>query len=453
MGFFEQARVSHPLSAAAMSVTPAVLRSAVPTSMRAGVRGLATGAAAIPVAAVNEAAPVVSLTVAARAGSRYEGTEGAAHALKNFAFKSTNQRSALRIVRETELNGGVLSAALTPELILLTADCLKGDEAHFAGLLAEVIGDSKLCRFEFNEDVVPSLAADTAAVAQDPIAFGADALFRTAFRGRGVGASLFASPAAPLTVEAVRAFAHEVYHAGNVAVVGSGIARDELDALVASAFGSVHARSAPSTAASKYFGGDLRTALVDSHGHAQPLSHFFLAYEGAPRAQSAVLSVLEALLGGASSIKWTFGQSPLGAIRTQVPGARAHAFNKALSDTGLFGLHITAPHARAREAVQSSVAALDRVAQGTVPQDEVAGAVARAKFAAAAALESGRQSAHTVLGAELLDGSAAPLAEKLAALEGVSGAQLSAAAGALLKSKPTTVALGNLAQLPYGDEI
>ena len=31
--------------------------------------------------------------------------------------------------------------------------------------------------------------------------------------------------------------------------------------------------------------------------------------------------------------------------------------------------------------------------------------------------------------------------------------QLSAAAGALLKSKPTTVALGNLAQLPYGDEI
>ncbi|WFD35378.1 ubiquinol-cytochrome c reductase core subunit 1 [Malassezia cuniculi] len=437
-----------------MSVTrSAVLRSAVPARLRAGVRGLATGSASIPVAAINESAPVVSLTVAARAGPRFQNGEGVAHALKNFAFKSTNQRSALRIIREAELNGGVLSASLTPEIVLLTANFLKGDEAHFAELLAEVIGDSKLCRFEFNEEVVPSLAADHAELSQNAAAFGFDALYRTAYRGRGVGSSLYANPASPIAVETVREFAKTVYNSGNIAVVGSGISHEALESLVGSAFGAVPAGSAPSAPATKYFGGDLRTALVDAHGHPQPVSHFFVGYEGAPRSKSAVLSVLESLLGGVSSIKWSHGQTPLGALSTQVAGAKAHAFNSSLSDSGIFGLHVTAPHSKAGEAVKASVAALDRIAQGSVASEEVAGAIARAKFAAAAALESSSESAHAVLGAELLDGAVVPVAEKIAALEAVNGSQLSAAAGELLKSKATTVALGNLEQLPYGDEL
>lgn len=83
---------------------------------------------------------MASVTVAVRAGPRFESEAGVAHALKNFAFRSTKDRSALRIVRETELNGGVLSASLSREHLLLTAEFLKGDEAHFIELLANVVG-------------------------------------------------------------------------------------------------------------------------------------------------------------------------------------------------------------------------------------------------------------------------------------------------------------------------
>ena len=144
--------------------------------------------------------------MAARAGPRYEPNAGAAHALKNFAFKSTKERSALRIVRETELNGGVLSATMSREHLLLTAEFLKSDKEYFAQLLAEVIGSQKLCRFEYNEDVVPSMIADVEQAASSPLAIGIDSLYTTAFRNRSIGSSLFASPGNLPTIESVRGF-------------------------------------------------------------------------------------------------------------------------------------------------------------------------------------------------------------------------------------------------------
>ena len=68
------------------------------------------------------------MTVAVRAGPRYETSPGLANALKHYAFKSNQKRSALRTVRESELYGGLLSACLTKESLLLTTEFLKGDE-------------------------------------------------------------------------------------------------------------------------------------------------------------------------------------------------------------------------------------------------------------------------------------------------------------------------------------
>lgn len=85
-------------------------------------------AGAIPVAAADDGAPTSSVTVAVRAGPRYESTPGVANALKNFLFKSTSKRSALRLVRESELYGGLLSASLSKEHLFVTAEFLRGDE-------------------------------------------------------------------------------------------------------------------------------------------------------------------------------------------------------------------------------------------------------------------------------------------------------------------------------------
>lgn len=156
-------------------------------------RGFASvvDAAGVKVAAHDAGQPTASVTLLAKAGSRYASAPGVAHALKNFAFKvcvvfwlfgmggrgrrasevdgadgtdfrarcapcitahalffpifsvcgefarslkcypyrqSTAKRSALGTVRETELYGGVLSTTLTREHLAVTAEFLKGDE-------------------------------------------------------------------------------------------------------------------------------------------------------------------------------------------------------------------------------------------------------------------------------------------------------------------------------------
>ena len=56
---------------------------------RLAVRRLATAvdATGFKVAAVDRGEPVTSITVVAKAGSRFESAPGLAHVLKNFAFK------------------------------------------------------------------------------------------------------------------------------------------------------------------------------------------------------------------------------------------------------------------------------------------------------------------------------------------------------------------------------
>ncbi|SHO78875.1 Similar to S.cerevisiae protein QCR2 (Subunit 2 of ubiquinol cytochrome-c reductase (Complex III)) [Malassezia sympodialis ATCC 42132] len=425
-----------------------VLRS-VPAQLRAaGSRSLSTGASSIPQAALNETAPVASITVAVRAGPRFESQAGVAHALKNFAFKSTKERSALRIVREAELNGGVLSASLNREHLLLTAEFLKGDEKHFADLLAEVVGNAKYCRHEFNEDVIPSIVADCEQAAQDPVATGIDTLFSYAYRNRGVGSSLFASPSSPVTVEQVRSYAAQVMNSNNLAVVSSGLSQDVLGSLVSKSFAGVPAGSAAEAVPSKYFGGDYRGAITDSHGHALPVDHFFLAFEGAPLLKAAPLFVLESLLGGEASVKWSTGLSPL----AQINGAKAHAFNASLQDTGLFGIHVSAPSAKIAEAAKAAAQELTKVANG-VSSEDITKAVAKAKFVAAQNYEGSRVSSHESVAAGLLNGSETSLSAVLSHLDAVKADDVASAAQALLKSKPTSVALGDVKQLPYADEL
>lgn len=53
---------------------------------------------------------------------------GVANALKHFLFKSNAKRSALRLVRESELYGGLLSSSISKENLYITAEFLRGDE-------------------------------------------------------------------------------------------------------------------------------------------------------------------------------------------------------------------------------------------------------------------------------------------------------------------------------------
>ncbi|KAJ7890658.1 Metalloenzyme, LuxS/M16 peptidase-like protein [Mycena olivaceomarginata] len=399
-------------------------------SVRLARRSFATAVdvGGLKVAAIDSNQPTVAVTFLAKAGPRYQQKPGVAHALKNFAFKSTADRSALGTVRESELYGGVLSSTLTREHLALTAEFLRGDEEFFVNLLASV----KL--------VLPAIESEVNALHRDPATHAIELAHALAFRN-GLGASLFAAPHTPVTATDVQQFAASAFAKGNFAVLGSGISQSALAALVQHAVSPKSTSPAPTTSATSYFGGESR---LETHGGPQTI---FIGF-GAAGAPAPELAALAAHLDPNPSVKWAKSTSPLLAgEKTSV-----QAVYLPYSDAALVGLLIQGPTAAGvRESGKAAVAAL----KGTsgVKAEELKSAVAKAKFRLAAGAD-GRAGVVAVLGSKVLAGSSeTSLDAAIASLDKVTSAGFTKAATDLVKNKPTFVAIGDTQALPYADEL
>ncbi|ORX87166.1 hypothetical protein K493DRAFT_359948 [Basidiobolus meristosporus CBS 931.73] len=114
-----QSAITKKTASAVLPLIQKASYSAVSTATSNGIR----------VATLPEQSPVASLSVVVGAGSRSESSSnlGVAHHLKNFAFKNTNKRSALRITREAELQGAFLTTSLGRESLVYSAEFLRED--------------------------------------------------------------------------------------------------------------------------------------------------------------------------------------------------------------------------------------------------------------------------------------------------------------------------------------
>ncbi|KAG6844103.1 hypothetical protein H0H87_009778 [Tephrocybe sp. NHM501043] len=398
--------------------------------------------AGLKVATADASQPTSAVTVLVKAGSRFETKPGVANALKNFAFKSTAKRSAIGTVRESELYGGVLSASLTREHLALTAEFLRGDEQFFVDVLSSFVNSAKFTRHEFEEYVTPLIEADTAAANVDPATYAVEVAHALAFRS-GLGASLFAPSHSSLTAEDIKDFAKSAFTKGNIAVLGSGIDQSVLSQLVEKSFASTSASATASSSASKYFGGENR---IEAHSGPQTV---FIGY-GTTGAPTPELAALAAHISPAPSVKWSQGTSSFAAA---VPtSASVQSVYLPYSDATLVGLLVQASTAaEVKVAATAAVAELKKAATGLSAED-LKKAVAKAKFAAASTAES-REGLVTALGSQVLSGAPTTLDAKLAALDGVSAAAFTKTASALVKGKPTYVAIGDVNSLPYADEV
>ncbi|CAO1628409.1 unnamed protein product [Sympodiomycopsis kandeliae] len=411
-------------------------------------------AADIPVASSDDGAPTSSVTVALRAGPRFETSPGVASALKHFAFKSNAKRSALRVVRESELYGGLLSSSLSKEHLFLTTEFLRGDEDYFVELLGDVLATSRFVHHEFKEEVLPALRSEYEQVSSSPSTFGFDVLTQTAYRQRGLGASLYASQASPVGHQQVASFAKSAFARNNIAVLGTGIESNKLASLVSKNFAQVSAtgQGAINAGPSTYFGGEQRVAFAaDAHSDSPTAhhGHFFLGFQGS---SSPEYAVLRALLGGESSVKWSQGLSPLSQITSKVQGSSAHAFNLTFSDSGLFGAYVTAPTATLTQVAKEVTNAMKSIASG-VSSEDLSRAIAKAKFQLATSMEDKETLRQSVGSTLLSNGQVRSLEEQFGQLDTVKAADVSSAAEKALKSKPTTVAIGDVHQLPYADDV
>lgn len=245
---------------------------------------------------------------------------------------------------------------------------------YFVELLASVLTSPQFLPHELAESVLPNALAESTAALSDPATHALELAHALAFRSSGLGSSLFASHASPKSLDAVKALAASAFTKGNVAVIGTGVDPTKLSQLVEKYLSGLPATGAAASGGStQYFGGETRVA---SHGAGQAI---FIGF-GAP-GSSPELAALHAHLDTTPAVKWTDGSSPLagtGATPVYVP----------YSDAALFGILVRAgTAAEAGESAKAAVAALKKVASG-LSGEEAKKAVAKAKFAAASAVEA-----------------------------------------------------------------
>jgi ubiquinol-cytochrome c reductase core subunit 2 len=408
----------------------------------------------LKVASRDLGAPTTKLAVVAKAGTRYQPLPGLSAGLAEFAFKSTKNRSALRIQREAELLGGQLGARVHREALILEASFLRDDLPYFAELLAEVVSSTKYTTHEFHEEVETSLRLKQAAAQYDAAAIALDNAYAVAFHN-GLGSPVFPASTAPykkyLSDDHVAAFADAAYTRPNLAIVGDGANASTLSSWVERFFKDVpvSAQSGQSikTEATKYFGGEQRqNAAV---GNAITIAFPGSDYNNA----KPEIAVLAALLGGKSTIKWSPGFSLLGKATAGLPDLQVATSNASYSDAGLFTIQISGAAASVRKAAFEAAKALKSVADGTVGKEDLEKAIANAKFDALN--DSQLREPSTILaGAGLLNtGKPFELNALSKAIEGVTAQKLKTAAKALVDGKATVSAVGDLFVLPYAEEI
>ncbi|KEZ44789.1 Cytochrome b-c1 complex subunit 2, mitochondrial [Scedosporium apiospermum] len=430
------------------------MRSARPIQAR-GFAAAASGpsfetydAAGVKVASRDGHGETSKLAVVVKAGTRYQPLPGLTVGLEEFAFKNTSKRSALRITRETELLGGQLNAYHTREALVLEAGFLREDLPYFAELLAEVLTQTRYTTHEFHEDVERAIHLKQAKLAANPAAVSQDAAHTVAFHS-GLGSPMYPSSATStkgyLDEYSIAAFAEQVYTKPNIALVGDGASQGALSQWASKFFNEVPASSqqAVQSAATTYYGGEQR--IEGSTGNA-----ITIAFPTA--ASSPEASVLAALLGGQSTVKWSPGFSLLAKIAAS-SGANAVSSNLVYSDAGLLTITLSGSAASVRQAAQEAVKALESIAAGSVSNEDITKAIAKAKFDVLDQTQSSKESILSV-GSALVNGAQptqpATLVQSYAS---VTPAKVQAVAKSLLEGKATVATVGDLHALPYAQDL
>ncbi|KAI0025851.1 ubiquinol-cytochrome C reductase complex CORE protein 2 precursor [Xylariomycetidae sp. FL0641] len=407
----------------------------------------------LKVASRDSKGPTTKLAVVAKGGTRYQPQPGLTVGLEEFAFKNTTRRSALLITRENELLGGQLVAYHTREALVLEASFLREHLPYYTELLGEVITQTKYTTYEFQEEVERVLKLKQAKLDADVPALALDSAHSVAFHA-GLGASLYPTKSIPLKKyldeNMVAEYASDVYTKPNIALVGDGATTDTLHKWTEKFMKGVPASGSSSglnTKASTYYGGEQRT----SHSGGNSM---VIAFPGSSFGEfKPELAVLTALLGGQSNVKWSPGFTLLAKTSAAVPGAVATATNLAYSDAGLLTIQITGAASSVRKAAEEAVKAFKSVSEGGISKEDLTKAIAKAKFDALEASQSGISTLLAAGSGIINTGKPFQIAETVQALEGVSAEKVKAAAKTLADGKASVAAVGDLHVLPFAEEL
>lgn len=329
--------------------------------------------------------------------------------------------------------------------------------------------------YEFNEQVTDLIHRAQQEILKSPREMAINSAHSLAFH-RGLGEPLHPTSSTPLSKylsnEAIGAYSTLAYRKSNVAVVANGAENAELSKWVGEFFGGMRTEAASGlppieVSQTKYFGGQERIA----HGKSNAM---VIAFPGSSSLTGGFykpeVSVLAALLGGQSTIKWSPGFSLLAKASANRSGLTSVSTVSALySDAGLLYTVIEGSGAAVGATAETVVSTIKSVADGKVSKEDFEKARALAKFSE---LEHGQE---VLAGLELTgsglvhDGKPYQLDESAKKIGSVTIEQVQKvsasshlcvmatngikAAAAALEFKASVATVGDLFQLPYAEDI
>lgn len=266
--------------------------------------------------------------------------------------------------------------------------------------------------YEFDELVAPTIKLSQKELLASTHDMAVNSAYGVAFH-RGLGEPLHPTSSTPLTkylsAERLGAFATAAYAKPNIAVVANGAVHDEFSKWVGEFFSDASATYPAGipkldSPPSKYHGGEERIAHASGNT-------MILAFPGsssftAGSSYKPEISVLAALLGGESTVKWSPGFSLLARAAASHPGARVSTSHAAYSDAGLLHITMDGSAKAIGGAAKEAVSTLKKVAAGEVNKEDITKAVALAKFRALEAGES-VEAGLELTGAGLIQGGSA----------------------------------------------
>ncbi|KAH9613689.1 hypothetical protein KSS87_013833 [Heliosperma pusillum] len=428
--------------------------------------------------------PAASIGLYINCGSIYETPQsfGATHLLERMAFKSTTNRTHLRLVREVEAIGGSVTASASREQMGYTCDALKTYVPEMVELLVDSVRNPAFLDWEVNE-TLKKLKGELAEASNNPQSLLLEAVHSAGYSG-ALGHSLMAQEAilGRLNSSVLEEFVMENYTAPRMVLAASGVEHEELLSIAEPLLSDLPSVQLHEEPASVYVGGDYRCQSGSGE------THFALAFElpggWMKDKESMTLTVLQVLLGGGGSFsaggpgKGMYSRLYLNVLN-QNPNIQAFsAFSTIYNTTGLFGIQATTVGCAGRtrgwckecgdcggavvwrntdfvsQAIEIAARELIAVATpGQVSQVQLDRAKAATKSAILMNLES-RMVASEDIGRQILTyGERKPVEHFLKAIDEVTLRDIASVAGRLLSSPLTMASHGDVLYVPSYDSV
>ena len=391
-------------------------------------------------------------------GSVYETpySTGVSHLLEYMAFRTTRNRTHLRLVREVEAIGANVLASASREQMCYNIDTTKVAVPEALEVLADAVLNPKFQSWEVAEQV-KKMEADIKNLTDNPQTTLLEALHSVAYHG-GLGRPLIAPKEilGNLNADVLAEFYAQNFTAPRIVLAGAGVEHDALLRLAEPLLAAAPAGAPPQAPASQYVGGDWRQFSPS------PLTHAVLAFEfkGGWRdvKGSVAMTVLQYLLGGGGS--FSAGGPGKGMhsrlysrVLNQHPWVHnCTAMTSLYNNTGLVGIFASGDSTRAEELLTVLCRELEAVTK-EVPAAELE----RAKAASISSVLMNLESRAVVgedIGRQVLTyGHRKPVPEFIDAIRKLTAADLAAAVSKLLKSPPSLAVLGDVAAVPRYDTV